>query len=476
VSTIGRSLSASFAMFWETLWALALGFVLSGAVQAFVSRDEMRRRLGDHRPATVATASFLGMVSSSCSYAASAMAKSLFEKGADFLTSMAFMFASTNLVIELGIVLWVLLGWQYTAAELVGGLVMIALLVLVGRLALPAAAIDDARRRLRRPTPGDPTPEPGDAAPAEPGLQAEPWRARLRSKAGWADAAGYTMSDVGMLRRELVIGFVVAGFLDAAVPHSVFRAVLFSGHGGWTSVENAVVGPLIAFVSFVCSVGNVPLALGLVQGGIRFGGVISFLFADLITFPLVLVYRRFYGTRLAIRLTLVFWAVMAAAGLIVEGLFRVVGLVPAATSAGARTMTAHVGWDPTTVLNLAMLAVLGGLWWLHRRHGRSGDAACPGCAARDAGEATSDGDGAGRGPAEQVALAVVDPEVDEHVELAGRLDPLGDHVAPGPHGEAVQALDQRLAARVAVDGPHPALVELDELGVEDEDVAQGREA
>jgi uncharacterized protein len=374
VTTVGRSLRAGFFMFWETLWALVLGFGLSGAVQAFVSRDEMQRTLGDHRPLTVAKASGFGMVSSSCSYAASAMAKSLFQKGADFLSAMAFMFASTNLVLELGIILWVLLGWQYTAAEFIGGPIMIGLLVLVGSVAISKTVTDAARDRLRSAAGGGGHDHDHGAMVGEgdSALQAQPWSRKLRSKAGWADAASYAMADLTMLRKELVIGYGIAGFLDVAVSHRVYQSVFFAGHGFWTSLENAIVGPVIAFISFVCSIGNVPMALGLVHGGISFGGVISFLFADLIALPLVLIYRKYYGTQLAIRLTLVFWAVMAAAGLIVEELFRAVGRLPATDMARLKTITTHFSWNYTTWLNLISLAVFAGLYLLYRNRHRLG--------------------------------------------------------------------------------------------------------
>ena len=238
----------------------------------------MQRVLGDHRPAAVARASGFGMVSSSCSYAASAMAKSLFQKGADFVSSMVFMFASTNLVVELGIVLVVLMGWQFAAAEFVGGPIMIVLLALTSGFVLRGALVARARARLRA---GD------DESHHDRTLERTPWRQKLTSRAGWSDAAGYTIADITMLRKELVIGYGVAGFLTVLVPTHVWNAVFVEGHGFWTSLENVLVGPLIAFISFVCSIGNVPMAAALWHGGISFGGVISFIFADLIALPLV---------------------------------------------------------------------------------------------------------------------------------------------------------------------------------------------
>jgi YHS domain-containing protein/uncharacterized membrane protein YraQ (UPF0718 family) len=363
ISTIGSSLAEGFWMFYDTLWALVLGFGLSGAVQAFVSKGEMQRTLGDHRPRTIVTSSFFGMVSSSCSYAASALAKSLFARGADFTSSMVFMFASTNLVVELGIVLWLLIGWQFAAAEFVGGFVMIALLAVVLPRVVDVAELDAARARLNAGREDDGA-HADHAAMAGHQHTSAPWRERIRSKAGWSDAAGYTISDVTMLRKELVIGFVVAGFAAMAVPVSVWKALFLTGHGFWSVLENVVVGPFLAFISFVCSVGNVPLAAALWKGGISFGGVIAFVFADLLAVPLVLIYRKFYGTRLAVRLSLVFWAVMSTAGLVTEGLFQLVGLVPATLRGDIATV--HVGLNYTTVLDVLAVAAFAYLYFLYK--------------------------------------------------------------------------------------------------------------
>ena len=335
IADIGRSLRAAFFMFWVTLWPLILGFGLSGAVQAFISRDAMQRRLGDHRPPAVTRASVYGMVSSSCSYAASALSKSLFVKGADFIAANVFMFASTNLVIELGIVLAVLMGWQFAASEFVGGIIMIVLLVAVGSLYLRGRLVVQARQRLED--------EESHVHPSEDAaLEREPWRQRLRSKSGWADASAYTMSDLTMIRKELVIGYVVAGFLATLVPTSVWNAVFLHGHGFWTSLENVVVGPFIAIISF----------------------------ADLIAFPLLLIYRRFYGTRLALRMLAVFWAVMSTAGLITEGIFRAAGLVP--TTRPATVVPAHFSFDYTTWLNIVFLVLFAVLYWTYRNRARFG--------------------------------------------------------------------------------------------------------
>jgi uncharacterized membrane protein YraQ (UPF0718 family)/YHS domain-containing protein len=364
---IGRSLRESFFMFWETLWPLVLGFGLSGAVQAFVSHESMQRSMGDHRPAAVTRASFYGMVSSSCSYAASAMSKSLFVKGADFVAANVFMFASTNLVVELGIILIVLIGWQFAVAEFVGGAIMIVLFTLIGGLWLRGRQVVQARTHLQEVQDEH---DHVHGPPENTALQHQPWRVRLRSKAGWADSATYTMADLTMLRKELVIGYVVAGFLAVLVPVHVWNTLFLQGHGFWTTLENVIVGPFIAIISFVCSVGNVPLAAALWKGGISFGGVISFIFADLIAIPLLLIYRRYYGWRLMLRMLGIFWLVMSTAGLITEGLFRAAGLVP--TARPSQIVTDHFEWNYTTILNFIFLVIFGLLYWTYRNRERLG--------------------------------------------------------------------------------------------------------
>jgi uncharacterized protein len=366
---LGRALREGFFMFWETLWPLILGFGLAGAVQAFVSRESMQRKMGDHRPAAVVRATGYGMVSSSCSYAATAMARSLIAKGADFVAAMVFMFASTNLVIELGIVLVVLMGWQFAVSELAGGIIMIVLLVTVGAFWLRGRAVSSAQARVHSGRDDGEHPAGGHDHGAGRGASG-PTARRLRSRAGWSDAAGFTMRDLTMLRRELVIGYLVAGLLAVLVPTSAWHALFLTGHGWWTSVENAIVGPFVAMISFVCSIGNVPLAAALWKGGISFGGVIAFLFADLIAFPLLLIYRRYYGTRLMLRMLAVFWAVMAAAGLITEVIFHAAGLVPSVRP--TVIAPAHFQWNYTTYLNIIFLVLFGVLYWLYRNRDRLG--------------------------------------------------------------------------------------------------------
>ena len=372
---VGRGLREGFFMFWETLWALILGFTLSGAVQAFVSKDQMRAKLGSHRPAAIARASGYGMVSSSCSYAASAMAKSLFAKGADFTTSMVFMFASTNLVVELGVVMLVLLGWQFAAAEFVGGPIMIVLLAATGGFVFSAPLLTRARARLQGPAHSGHDHATSDQ-PASPDVGPEEQRddqrfsAAIRSGAAWSDASRYAVADATMLRRELVIGYLVAGQLATLVPTRFWNGLFIHGHGPWTDIENALVGPLIAVISWVCSIGNVPLAAALWAGGISFGGVIAFIFADLIAMPLILIYRKLYGTPLTLRMVGLFYGVMTLAGLATQVIFSALGAIPSRRTFSVSA--AHFSWNYTSFLNLAFIVIALGVWWLARNAQRFG--------------------------------------------------------------------------------------------------------
>ena len=352
----GRILRESFWMFYETFWPLVLGFGLSGVVQAFVSRGAMERSFGTLTPKSVSLATVIGAISSSCSYAASSMAHALWKRGANFVTALIFMVASTNLVIELGIVLVVLMGWQFALGEFVGGVIMILLLALLGSVVLLA--------KSTRP------PEAQDARAQEMSPTSRPSTLK-----GWSDAASYTVADLTMLRRELVAGFLIAGVMAAAVPNSVWNVVFVKGHGVWTTLENAVVGPLVAVASFVCSIGNVPLAAALWHGGISFGGVLAFVFADLITFPLLLIYRRYYGGRQALRIFFTFWATMTVAGLITEGIIGAAGWTPTNRSIGAMTTSHHIAADATGILNAIALVMLVGILVLARQRTRLGGGA-----------------------------------------------------------------------------------------------------
>ena len=323
-------------MFYDTFWALILGFAVSGAIQAYVPRVSALNSLGDHKPKTVFKSAMLGAISSSCSYAASAIAKSLVDKGSDFTTAIIFMFASTNLVFELGIVMWTLLGWQFALAELIGGAFMIALLaILVPRLKIP--------RKLKLLKMAEESPD-STSATAQ-------------------DAANFMLGDLRMIKTELILGFLVAGQISALIPTSWWGHLFIKGHGVVSGLENVAISPLISVVSFVCSVGNIPLAATLWNSGISFGATISFIFADLITIPLLLIYAKYFGKKLTIKLFLLFWFVMSSSGYLTQGIFALFKISP--HRLGLTPRASHFANDATSWLNLVALAIFAVVIWLH---------------------------------------------------------------------------------------------------------------
>jgi hypothetical protein len=348
---LGHALSLAFAMFWEILWALILGFALSGAVQAVVSKREMSRLLPDDSPHSLAIATGLGAASSSCSYAAVALARSIFRKGANFTAAMAFQFASTNLVIELGIIMAVLLGWQFTLAEFVGGPLMIVFLALLFRAVLRRRLVEQARRQADRGLAGRMEGHAGmDMAVTDGSV----W-SRLRSPEGFTATSHYFVMDWASVWVDITIGLLIAGALGAWVPEGFWQGFFLVDHPLAAKLWGPLVGPLVAVISFVCSIGNVPLAAVLWNGGISFGGVIAFIFADLIVLPILDIYRRYYGWRMASFLLASFYAAMVAAGLVVELLFGAVGLVP--DERAAKVVEASVTWNYTTILNFVFLTL-----------------------------------------------------------------------------------------------------------------------
>jgi len=353
---IVRALSFAGGMTWEILWALILGFALSGAVQAVVSKQEMRRLLPDDSPRTLAVATGLGAASSSCSYAAVALARSLFRQGADFTAAMAFEIASTNLVAELGIVMAVLLGWQFVAGEFVGGPLMIILVALVFRAFLSPRLVEEARREAEKGRLGS---MEGHAEMDMSVKQRGSIWSRLRSPEGFTATATYFVMDWAAVLRDIVIGILVAGALAAWVPDSFWQGLFLVHHPLLAKLWGPLVGPLVAIVSCVCSVGNVPLAAVLWNGGISFGGVISFIFADLVVIPILNIYRKYYGRRMMVFLFITSYAAMASAGLLVELLFGGVGLIPAQRI--AIVAAPQVTLNYTSVLNVIFLALALGL-------------------------------------------------------------------------------------------------------------------
>jgi len=349
---LGHALAIAGSMTWEVLWALILGFTLSAIVQAVVRRETIIRLLGDDRARTLVRAAGLGAASSSCSYAAVALARSLFRKGANFTAAMAFEIASTNLVIELGIILALLIGWQFTLAEFVGGPFMIVFIAVLFRLFLRQRLLNDARTQADRGLLGS---MEGHAT-MDMSIQSEASLfQRLRSREGFTAVSHIFVMEWAAVLRDIVLGLLIAGAVAAWVPDSFWQHLFFQGHPLLAKLWGPLIGPLVAVISFVCSIGNVPLAGVLWNGGISFGGVVSFIFADLIILPIIIIYRKCYGTKMALFITATFYATMVAAGYVIEILFGVLHLVP--NERNAKIAEAAITWNYTTFLNIAFLVM-----------------------------------------------------------------------------------------------------------------------
>jgi uncharacterized protein len=360
LDVIWHGLRDSFLMAWEVWWALVLGFAISAIVQAWVPRDRVEGLMSGSGARSVGWATGLGAASSSCSYAAIAIAKSLFQKGASATSALAFQFASTNLVWELGLVLWVLIGWQFALAEYVGGIVMIVLMTLLLPLFVSRRLEQQAREH---------------AIEADTGHQhhaaAEQlsWRERLTSVRAWSDVAHNFRGDWQMLWKEITLGFLLAGFI-AQFGNGVFEHLfIHNAPQPLPTIENVIIGPIIAVLSFVCSVGNVPLAAVLWSGGISFAGVLSFLFADLIVLPILLIYRKYYGTRFTVRVTALMFVTMVVAALIVDGIFSALGLIPTGPRPTRADIFSSIAVNYKLALNVLGLAIFAALFWLTARRG-----------------------------------------------------------------------------------------------------------
>ena len=356
-------------MGWETFWALVLGFTISAALQVFVSTGKMSELFGRTDLRSMALATGFGAASSSCSYAAAAAARSAFTQGAALIPSLAFLFASTNLVVELGAVLWLLLGWRFLLAEVIGSFVLIGLMWILARLLFPRDLERSARAAAERMdeaedggcchahgSGGHDDHEHGHEAPGQ------------NQESRWQRLGSAFVMDWRMLWKEIAIGFLIAGYLSVVVPEGWWKALFLTGGPGWLRlVENAFVGPLIAVASFVCSVGNLPLASVLWSDGISFGGVISFIYADLLIVPLLLIYRKAYGTRPAVYIAAVLFLSMVGAGIIVDLIFAACGWLPTGPRPPSAMQNMRLQWNYTSVLDLVALPVAATLWWLHSR-------------------------------------------------------------------------------------------------------------
>ena len=354
-----HALEVAGSMTWQVTWSLILGFTLSAVIEALVRKSTIARLLPDDRPKSLAIATALGAASSSCSYAAVALARSLFRKGANFTSAMAFQFASTNLVIELGLIMALLLGWRFTAAEFVGGPLMILVLALIFRRFLSARMVETAREQAERAVAG--SMEGHAAMDMSVSREGSFWR-RLVSPAGFTSVSHNFVMEWAAVLRDLVIGLLIAGAAAAWVPDAFWQHLFFSGHPLLAKIWGPIIGPLVAVASSVCSIGNVPLAAVLWNGGISFGGVVSFIFADLIIIPILMIYRKYYGARMAWFLAGTFYVTMVIAGYLIEIIFDLLRLVPT----GARNATVGadgITWNYTSALNIVFLLLAAVLLW-----------------------------------------------------------------------------------------------------------------
>ena len=352
IHAIWHSLSMSFAMGWEILWALILGFLLSGAIQAVVSKRQMIKLLPDDSPTSLLKATGLGAASSSCSYAAVALARSVFVKGADFTAAIAFEIASTNLVIELGIIMALLLGWQFTLAEFVGGPIMIIIFAVLARLFISPKLVAQARKIAEKGVQGKMEAHAQmDMSVTESGTL----MSRLLSEKGKTATSHYYVMDWQAVWKDIGIGLLIAGAAAAWIPASFWQALFLTDHPLLAAIWGPIIGPIVAILSFVCSIGNVPLAAVLWNGGISFGGVTSFIFADLIILPIINIYRKYYGWRMALRLSGLLYVAMVLAGYVIEGVTQLLHFVPKVRN--ATVLEASVSWNYTSILNIIFLVI-----------------------------------------------------------------------------------------------------------------------
>jgi hypothetical protein len=359
IDKIGQAMLMSIGMAWQTGWTLVLGFAISALLQSVVSTEQMKQALGQDGPKELALASLAGAASSSCSYASAAIMRTLFKKGAALATSLAYMFASTNLVLELGIILYLLMGWQFMAGEWIGGIVLIVVMSGLVKLTYPKRLAETARTHEEAS---------GGHQHMAMTVEGDTLRQRIANPQTRIRVAQNFSMEWSMLWKDLSIGFLVGGFLSVFVPNSFWKALFLTEASPWLKVPlNALFGPLIAMLTFVCSIGNVPLAAVLWAGGASFGGVLAFLYADLIVLPLLDTYRRYFGWRMAAYIGGVFYLTMVIASLVMDLSFTGLGLVPDHNT-DVRAHLTHFSLNYTFWLNLLFGALGASLWWVSRKH------------------------------------------------------------------------------------------------------------
>jgi uncharacterized membrane protein YraQ (UPF0718 family) len=351
----------STGLFWMAFWAFGLGYLISSLIQVFVTEARMKRTMGEAGPKSVALGTFFGFISSSCSFAALATSRSLFAKGAGIVPALAFLLASTNLVIELGIIIAVFLSWQFVVAEYLGGALLILFMWLVVRLTRPGKLIKAARDRAREQEGADDEEVPD-------------WRKMIRRREGWRMVANRYVMEWSMVWKDVTIGFTVAGIVAAFVPQSFFQW-LFIGSGSedisfLQLLQHALIGPVAAFFTFIGSMGNIPLAAVLFSNGVSFAGVMAFIFSDLVVLPVLRIQAKYYGWRFALYVLGVFLVVLVAATIAMHYGFLLAGVLPDPSTAKSVTEREFFLIDYTFFLNLGFFTgSLAFLAWKIRTSG-----------------------------------------------------------------------------------------------------------
>lgn len=345
----------SVSFFWKALWGFALGYIISSLIQVLVTRSRMQAAMGESGPRSVALGGFFGFISSSCSFAALASTRAIMKKGAGLIPALAFLLASTNLVVELGVVIAIFLGWQFVVAEYVGGIVLILLVWLIVRLTYPSAWVRDLRDDFDDEEEDD-EPEPDD------------WRRLVRSIEGWRRIARTYRGEWKMVWKDVVVGFTVAGVIAAFVPDAFFES-LFSGTGDDSRtvldlIQNVIIGPVAAFFTFIGSMGNIPLAAVLFGSGVSFAGVMAFIFSDLVVFPIVRISSQYFGWKLALYIVGVFFVALTVTALILHGAFAVLDLLPSGGAAARDPSEGAFALDYTLALNVIFLGATAALGWI----------------------------------------------------------------------------------------------------------------
>ncbi|WP_178915455.1 permease [Natronomonas gomsonensis] len=394
IEGIFEALRIGVGFLWTAAWAIIMGLTITSLVQVYVSKERMAQVLGDGDLSGLTKATAFGAASSGCSFGAVAIGKGLFKKGAHAVNFLAFMFASTNLIVELGLMILILLGWEFLLAELLGGLILIAVMAVIVHLTLPETLFDEVRETLNeRDRESGITEDPtcGMEGKDEYALTTDGgetlkfcsegcmetyrqetssrggWRDELLSWGGWYKIANQYRKEWSMIWKDIIAGFLISGFVIVFVPQWVWNTLFIQGDGLLVTAENAIMGVIIAVLSFVGSMGNVPFAVALWGGGVSFAGIIAFVYADLITIPVLNVYRKYYGWKIMLYILGVFFVTMAFTGFLMELLFDALGIVPDLAGGETATEQTYFELNYTFYLNLIAFALSGFLLYVYRR-------------------------------------------------------------------------------------------------------------